>query len=38
MIFYFDGRDMLFGRACAFRGLSPRKVDIIIGCLRVTTR
>ena len=38
MIFCFYGQDMLFGRACAFRGLSPRKADITIGCLQVTTR
>lgn len=38
MIFCFDGQDMLFGRTCAFRGLSPRKADITIVCLRVTTR
>ena len=38
MIFCFDERDMLFGRACAFRGLSPRKADITIACLRVATR
>lgn len=38
MILCFDRQDILFGRACAFRGLTPRKADITIACLRVTTR
>lgn len=38
MIFFFDGRDMLFGCAGAFRGDKPWKADITIACLWVTTR
>lgn len=38
MILCFDRQDMLFRGACAFRGLTPRKADITIACLWVTTR